>query len=199
MTVSFITLSHVRPSTTKWGISRTQWFCVNGKLRKNIQNRVLLRNSKKIMLFSIFSGIHYRFLSFICVLHRFYFWLYVSLMQINIKMVKRAIFRHIVHSANCNLASNHDRNILLSPFWSQCSPLSHCVKTSICLIWWWGVTRIIISTSSCCYCYHIPTMKEWLHCKIANLVHSFIDIQSLDVSRRMYIISFTGSFVHTCL
>ena len=79
-------------------ISRTQRFCVNGKLRKNsqnIQNRVLLRNSKDIMLFSIFSGIYDRFLGFRCVLHRFDYWLYVNLMQITIRMVKRAISRPI--------------------------------------------------------------------------------------------------------
>ena len=61
-------------------------------------------------------------------------------MQINIRMVKRAIldplssyslYQNIVHSANHNLASNYDRNIILSPFLSQCSPLSYCVKTSI--------------------------------------------------------------------
>ena len=39
---------------------------------KNL-NRVLLRNSKEIMLFSIFSGIYYRVLGFRCVLHRFYY------------------------------------------------------------------------------------------------------------------------------
>ena len=46
------------------------------------------------MLFSIFSGIYAfdRFLGFRCVFHRFYYWLFVSFMQINIRMVKRAIF-----------------------------------------------------------------------------------------------------------
>ena len=56
---------------------------LNGKTRKNsqnLQNRVLLRNSKEIMLFSILSGIYDRLLGFTCVLHRFYYWLYVSLM-----------------------------------------------------------------------------------------------------------------------
>ena len=48
------------------------------KNSQNLQNRVLLRNSKEIMLFSIFSGIYDRFLGFKCVLHRFYNWLYVS-------------------------------------------------------------------------------------------------------------------------
>ena len=46
---------------------------------KNLQNRVLLRNSKEIMSFSIFSKIYDKFLAFRCVLHRFYYWLYVSL------------------------------------------------------------------------------------------------------------------------
>ena len=48
-----------------------------GQIRKNsqnLQNRVLLRNSKEIMLFSIFSEIYDRFFGFRCVLHRFYFW-----------------------------------------------------------------------------------------------------------------------------
>ena len=47
------------------------------------------------MLFSIFSGIYDRFVGFRCVLHKFYNWLYVSLMQINIRIVKRAIFRPV--------------------------------------------------------------------------------------------------------
>ena len=47
------------------------------------------------MLFSILSGIFDRFLGFRCVLHRFYYWLYVGLMKINIRMIKRAIFRPI--------------------------------------------------------------------------------------------------------
>ena len=47
------------------------------------------------MLFSIFSGIYDIFLGFRCVLHRFYNWLYVNLMQITIRMVKRAIFRPV--------------------------------------------------------------------------------------------------------
>ena len=41
------------------------------EVSQNLQNRVLLRNSKEIMLFSIFSGIYDRFLGFRCVLHRF--------------------------------------------------------------------------------------------------------------------------------
>ena len=97
-------------------------FCVTGKLRKNsqnIQNRVLLGNSKEIMLFSIFSGVYDSFLGFRCVLHRFYYWLYVSLMQINIRMVKGPIFRLvflIIKTLEYNiLASNYDRNIILSP------------------------------------------------------------------------------------
>ena len=49
----------------------------------------------EIMVFSIFSGIFDRFLGFRCVLHRFYYWLYVSLMKINIGMVKKAIFKPI--------------------------------------------------------------------------------------------------------
>ena len=36
-----------------------------------------------------------------------------------------------MHSANCNLASNYDRNIILSLLSRQCSPLSHHVNTSI--------------------------------------------------------------------
>ena len=36
-----------------------------------------------------------------------------------------------MHSANVNLASNYDRNIIHSPFSSPSSPLSHCVKTPI--------------------------------------------------------------------
>ena len=36
-----------------------------------------------------------------------------------------------MHSANRNLASNYDKIIIISPFSSQCSPLSHCVKTLI--------------------------------------------------------------------
>ena len=47
------------------------------------------------MLFSIFSGIYDRLLGLRRVLHMFYYWLYVSLMQINIRMVKRALFRPV--------------------------------------------------------------------------------------------------------
>ena len=72
-----------------------KWQIKDVKNSQNIKNRVLLRNSKEIMLFSIFSGIYYRFLGFRCVLHRFYYCLYVSLMQINIRMVKAAIFRPV--------------------------------------------------------------------------------------------------------
>ena len=102
-----------------------------------IKEEVLSRNSKEIMLFSIFSGKYDGFLGFTCVLHRFYYWLYVSLMLIKIRMVKRQFLnpfssysRHqnIVHSANSNLASNYDT---LFFYHSECSPLSHCVKTSI--------------------------------------------------------------------
>ena len=45
------------------------------------------------MLFSIFGGIYDGFLGFRRVLHRFYYWLY--LMQLTIRMVKRAIFRPV--------------------------------------------------------------------------------------------------------
>ena len=47
------------------------------------------------MLFSIFGGIYDGFLGFRRVLHRFYYWLYVNLMQLTIRMVKRAIFRPV--------------------------------------------------------------------------------------------------------
>ena len=76
------------------------------------------------MLFLILSGIYDSFVAFRCVLHRFYR-LYLSVMQINIRMVKRQFLdlfssqsRHhnIVHSANRNLASNYDRDIIFSPF-----------------------------------------------------------------------------------
>ena len=56
---------------------------VLSKLRKNsqnLQNRVVLRNSKEILLFSIFSVVYDSCLGFRYVLHRFYYWLYVSLM-----------------------------------------------------------------------------------------------------------------------
>ena len=53
---------------------------LNRKNSQKLQNRVLLRNSMEILLFSIFSGIFDRFLGFRCVLHRFYYLLYVSLM-----------------------------------------------------------------------------------------------------------------------
>ena len=36
-----------------------------------------------------------------------------------------------MHSDNRNLALNYDRNIIPSPFLSQCIPLEHCVKTTI--------------------------------------------------------------------
>ena len=78
------------------------------------------------MLFSIFSRKYDIFLGFRCVLHRFYSWPYVSFMKINIRMVKRTIFRPVfliiatpeysVYSAKRNSASNYDRNIILSPF-----------------------------------------------------------------------------------
>ena len=63
----------------------------NGKIRKNsrnLQNKVLIRNSKEIMLFSIFRGIFDRFLGFRFVIHRFY-------AVCELRMVKRAIFRPI--------------------------------------------------------------------------------------------------------
>ena len=56
---------------SKWQIRRNS---------QKLQNRVLLRNSNEIMLFSIFSWIYDRFLGFSCVLHRFHYWLYLSLM-----------------------------------------------------------------------------------------------------------------------
>ena len=46
----------------------------------NFQNRVLSRNSMEIMLFSILSGTFDKSLGSRYVLHRFYYWLYVSLM-----------------------------------------------------------------------------------------------------------------------
>ena len=53
---------------------------LNEENSQKLQNRVLLRNSMEITLFSILSGIFDRFLGFRCVLHRFYYLLYVSLM-----------------------------------------------------------------------------------------------------------------------
>ena len=43
------------------------------KNSQNLQNRVLLRNSQEIMLFSIFSEIYDRVLGYRCVSHRFYY------------------------------------------------------------------------------------------------------------------------------
>ena len=73
------------------------------------------------MLFSIFSGIYDRILGFRCVLHRFYYWLYVSLTYINIRQFLdpySSYLQHqnIVHSVNRNVASIYHRNIILSPF-----------------------------------------------------------------------------------
>ena len=67
-------MSMYRPKQQRYGGKRTQIGADTHsvslrKNSKNIQNRVLLRNSKEIMLFSILSGIYYIFLGFRCVLH----------------------------------------------------------------------------------------------------------------------------------
>ena len=76
------------------------------------------------MLLSIFSGIFDRYLGFRCVLHRLYYWMYVRLKYIYVRMVKRTILdpfssysqhQNIVHCVNCNLASHYDRNIIPPP------------------------------------------------------------------------------------
>ena len=69
----------------------------------------------EIMFFSIFSGIFYRFLGFTCVLLLAVCELNVNLHWNGKKGNFRLIFQNIVHSANRNLASYYDRNIILSP------------------------------------------------------------------------------------